>query len=285
MSTLALSSPPAPYEDLAGFYDVLSPRASYATWIGNIERVAIDCGLRGRRVLDLACGTGHSVVPWIDRGYTVTGCDHSPAMLALAADRTGGNARLDLADLRDLPVLGHFDLITCLNDSLNHLAGLRDFRSALRGMAANLASGGLIVFDLNTLATLRTTFSNSWIRETDDQLVVWSGLGPQDLSPGETTTAHIELFQAADPDRTWIRRSLHLTERHYPLQAVSHELHGVGLEVRRVLGQRRGGDVGTEAATEDDFKALFVAGRSRGLAAWALAHGHEGGDAMRIVGP
>lgn len=146
MTTLALDGPSVIYDDLAAFYDLLSPPTPYEAWIADIERVAIDCGLRGKRVLDVACGTGHSVVPWIERGYAVTGCDHSPAMLAVAAKRTGDRAVLEVADLGDLPHLGSFDLITCLNDSLNHLLRPTDVRAALRGMARNLASGGLVVF-------------------------------------------------------------------------------------------------------------------------------------------
>lgn len=275
MSTLELTGPIAPYDDLAAFYDLLSPPSEYSTWIAHIERVAIAYGLRGGRVLDVACGSGHSTNPWLERGYSVVGCDRSPRMLSLAAERTGGRAALELADLRELPALGSFDLVTCLNDSLNHLLSPRDVRAALRGMASNMASGGLIVFDVNTLDTLRRAFSCSWTREYDDRLVMWRGVGPAELPPGGTTHAQLLLF-GADSHGGWTRHSHELRERHYPLETIAHELHGVGLEARAVLAQRRGGIVESRNACEDDFKALFVAGRSRGLAAWALAHGHDG---------
>ena len=42
-------------------------------------------GFAGKRLLDLACGTGNSFVPFMGRGFRVTGCDASPAMLARGA--------------------------------------------------------------------------------------------------------------------------------------------------------------------------------------------------------
>lgn len=261
------------YEDLAAFYDLLSPPTDYEFWIEQIEGAALRCGLSGRRVLDVACGSGHSIIPWLARGYTVTGCDGSAAMLSLAAERSDGRATLELVDLRATPVLGAFDLVTCLNDSLNHLLHERDLRAALRGMSANLASGGLIAFDLNTLQTLSSAFSTTWVRESGDRLVLWRGLGSSDLEPGSTTRAQIELLSTSSGG--WERRTTQLAERHHPLASIVHELHAAGLEAKAILTQRRGGELVSTPACEEDFKALFLAGRSSGLAAWALAHGHE----------
>ena len=46
---------------------------------------------------------------------------------------------LFVADLRTLPVAGSFDLINCLDDSLNYLVDPGDLVPALSGMAAHLA--------------------------------------------------------------------------------------------------------------------------------------------------
>jgi SAM-dependent methyltransferase len=72
-------------------------------------------------VLDVACGTGKSFRPLLRRGYEVTGCDISPPMLEQAPAGAPG-VRLVPADMRALPDLGAFDLVTCLDDALNYLA-------------------------------------------------------------------------------------------------------------------------------------------------------------------
>src|SRR5688572_6001885 len=145
----------AAYDAVAPGYDLLTAGYAYDRWTAALEDLARDHGLRGSRLLDVACGTGKSFLPFLDRGYQVTACDVSPAMVGIAAAKAGGRARCEVADMRELPVLGAFDLVTCLGDALNHLPDLGAVEQALTGMAANLAPGGLAVLDLNTLAAYR----------------------------------------------------------------------------------------------------------------------------------
>src|SRR5688572_7361509 len=75
------------YERLAPAYDVLTADYRHDRWLAALEALAREHGLRGRRLLDVACGTGKSFLPLLDRGYDVAGCDLSPAMLARAAEK------------------------------------------------------------------------------------------------------------------------------------------------------------------------------------------------------
>ena len=44
----------------------------------------------GEPALDVACGTGRLLVPWLRAGLDVDGCDVSPDMLALCRERAEG---------------------------------------------------------------------------------------------------------------------------------------------------------------------------------------------------
>src|SRR3954453_5100228 len=135
------------YDPLAVAYGTLTADYDYDRWLTAIEALARDAGLRGNRLLDVACGTGSSFLPLSDR-YEVVGCDLSPAMLRRAAVRASDKpVRLLRHDMRALPVLGEFDLVLCLDDSLNHLLEPHDVVAALRGIAANLSPQGIAVFD------------------------------------------------------------------------------------------------------------------------------------------
>lgn len=57
--------------------------------LGHLERH----GLTGNRLLDVGCGTGRSLPPMLARGWQVTGCDVSAAMIERARGRVGGAAR------------------------------------------------------------------------------------------------------------------------------------------------------------------------------------------------
>jgi SAM-dependent methyltransferase len=163
----AAALPSAEYDAFAPHYDEFTSGSDYARWTDHVLEHARAHGLTGRTLLDLACGTGNSFLPFMNRGFEVVGVDASGAMLAEAACKAP-HARLVLSDLRELPLLGRFDLVTCFDDSLNYLPAEPDLRAAFRSIAANLAACGLTVFDLNTLNAYRTTFARDSVRDCDD---------------------------------------------------------------------------------------------------------------------
>ena len=121
------------YAVLAPAYDLLTAGYAYGPWLTAIERVAREHGLRGHRLLDVGCGTGKSFMPLLERGFDVTACDISPEMVDLAQRKAGARADVHVADMRRLPVFGEFDLITCIDDAVNHLLGAgRGLRRARR---------------------------------------------------------------------------------------------------------------------------------------------------------
>src|ERR687896_710143 len=122
------------YERLAPYYDELTREHDYEAWTGHLEAAANQFGLHGRRLLDAACGTGKSFLPFLRRGYDVTAFDISPGMVELARAKAPG-VELFVADLRTVEAIGRFDLITCLDDSLNYLTGDGELEAALAGLA------------------------------------------------------------------------------------------------------------------------------------------------------
>ena len=170
------------YAVLAPAYDLLTEGYAYGPWLAAIERLALRHGLAGRRLLDVGCGTGKSFLPLLDRGFEVTACDISPEMVAEARRKAGGRADVLVADMRRLPVLGEFDLITCIDDAINHLLDPEEVAAAFAGLRANLAPGGLLVFDVNTLAAYREV--PDVVVEDDERLVRWRGGLAELVAPG-----------------------------------------------------------------------------------------------------
>src|SRR4051812_22850285 len=88
------------YEGLAPYYDALTAGSDYEAWTSHVLALVRGYGACGVRLLDVACGTGKSFEPFIRRGFEVTACDASPAMLAQAARRAPG-VHLVEADMRE----------------------------------------------------------------------------------------------------------------------------------------------------------------------------------------
>ena len=104
-------------------------------WIGETEFRLILRLLepeRGARLLDVGCGTGYFTRRFVAKGYSVTGLDPDPAMLAYARAHRGGSEDYVQGDARSLPFSdGEFDY--CI--SIAALCFISDEHTALREMA------------------------------------------------------------------------------------------------------------------------------------------------------
>jgi SAM-dependent methyltransferase len=250
------------YEGLAEHYDEFTADYDYETWLGALEALALEHGLRGRRLLDVACGTGKSFEPMARRGYEIAACDLSPAMVELAREKAPPGSELFVADMRELPRAGEFDLVTCLDDSLNYVLDSEGLEAAIGGMAANLAPGGLLAFDLNSLGTYRRLFGRDSIGDSDGRMFCWRGKPSADPRPGESFTATIYVFVEEGHDR-WSRSSTTHWQRHHPRAEVERALELAGLELVATRGQLPGARLEHGPDEERHQKHVYLARRGR----------------------
>ena len=249
------------YERLAPFYDELTREHDYDAWTGHLERAALSFGVSGRRLLDAACGTGKSFLPFLRRGYAVTGCDISAEMVAVARAKAPG-ADLFVADIRALAQLGCFDLVTCLDDSVNYLVEDGDLDAAFAALGQNLASDGVLVFDVNTLSTYRTTFACDMTQEGPDVFLAWRGGCSAHEEPGCLAALTVEAFRDTGSGLYERVTSLH-RQRHHPRAEVESALRGAGLRAVGVFGQLPDGSLDAGADEERHHKLVYFVQRDR----------------------
>lgn len=250
------------YDAFAPHYDDFTAHHDYEAWTATLEALAQECGLRGRRLLDVACGTGKSFLPYLDRGYEVCACDISPAMLEVAAEKAGDRARLLTCDMRDLPALGRFDFVCCIDDAVNYVLAHNELVSTLSGLARNLAPGGVVLFDANSVITYRTFFASTSVVIGDDRVLVWDGHASESFGAGDLAQATLEALNRRDDGTWWRERGVH-HQRHHPVTTVQSALRRAGLEAVAVRGMRLDGTM-TETFDElENSKAVYVA-RARG---------------------
>lgn len=109
-------------------FDFHEARA-YDAWAGNPQRrpaaelekrLMLDMlkPMRGESLLDIGCGTGASLLPFLDAGLQVTGIDPSPYMLDIALGRLGHRVDFYRGFAEDLPFddnsFNHACLVTTL---------------------------------------------------------------------------------------------------------------------------------------------------------------------------
>lgn len=241
------------YDTLASAYDLFTKDYEYESWTGKLLAEAQSAGLEGKRLLDVGCGTGLSFVALLDLGFEVTACDISPRMLEVAHRRVGDRAELLVADMRELPDLGAFDLVWAVNDAANYVLSGEELRASLRSMVRNLAPDGVVLFDLNTLFTFKTSFCETSAREVDGQRFVWRGaMDAEEIVPGAVAEAH---FEAVGKPIDHVHR-----QRHFPEADVLAALEEAGLRSRAVLGELEG-VLSSDLDEDVHTKAVYVATR------------------------
>jgi SAM-dependent methyltransferase len=166
-----------------------------------------------------------------------------------------------VADMRRLPELGEFDLITCLDDGINHLLDPEEVADAFECLRANLAPGGLLVFDINTL--LAYSDVPDVVVEDDDRLLHWRGGLAELEAPGEEAEVVIDVF-THEGDGLWRRALSRQRHRHHPVEEIWELAEEAGLEVAALVGQRQGAVLDDELDERVHHKAVFVMRREGG---------------------
>ncbi|NMD42542.1 MAG: class I SAM-dependent methyltransferase [Firmicutes bacterium] len=149
----------APYSGYAAIYDRIMVGVDYEGWVDYVEALLQPYGCKPTAVLDLACGTGSSTLPFAARGYRVSGIDLSGPMLELAQAKAAAAAlpvEFHRMDLRALELTQRFDLAVLFQDGLNYLLTDEELLQAFTGVRDLLLPGGFFIFDL-TRPSLRNS--------------------------------------------------------------------------------------------------------------------------------
>lgn len=139
------------FDAIADVYEELVAWAPYHNWVADLQQRLRRHGLRAdHRILDAACGTGLSAIPWAERGYDVVGVDRSEPMLRQARRKVAGRnlpVSFVSGDLLALETPGPFGLAVCMHSGLDYILDLRRLARAFGSLRGRLSPGGLLAFD------------------------------------------------------------------------------------------------------------------------------------------
>jgi ubiquinone/menaquinone biosynthesis C-methylase UbiE len=136
------------YEKLALFYDQLMQGIDYEAWVNYVEELVASFQGKVRSVVDLACGTGNSTIPWAKRGYHTIGVDLSAEMLDIAcrkAVRQGYEIKFQQCDLCSFRLDQKVDLAVCFQDGFNYILDIKKLAAAFQSVFANLNEEGFFL--------------------------------------------------------------------------------------------------------------------------------------------
>ncbi|ASS96153.1 class I SAM-dependent DNA methyltransferase [Peribacillus simplex] len=245
------------YERFAYVYDELMKDAPYEKWLMILTAKLEQYGIGGRKVLDLACGTGEMTVELAQHGFEVTGVDLSDEMLLVANEKAvklGLSIPLFQQNMAELEGLGQFDCVTIFCDSLNYLRDEEDIVKTFSRVHEHLKDGGLFLFDIHSIYKMEEIFrDNTFAVNGEEVSYIW------DCFPGEEpySVEHDLSFFVRDDESGLYDRfdELHY-QRTYPVEQYKKWLEQAGFTVSEIMADLEEAPLATE--TE---RILFVASK------------------------
>ncbi|AZP05077.1 class I SAM-dependent DNA methyltransferase [Jeotgalibaca ciconiae] len=244
------------YQIFSNFYDKVMDQSVYDDWLSFVRQY--QAKYHGERqsleILELACGTGIIATKLAEKGHTVTGFDLSDDMLSLAYDRMGQKdvtIQLMQGDMRDLPFIQNFDMVTCFSDSLCYLHEEEELLQVFQGVHANLCMGGTFLFDVHSLYQMNEIFPGyQYIYQEEEEVFLWeSFLGEQ-----ENSVEHVLTFFVEEADGRYERMQEVHEERSFSIDVYQRLLKKAGFTSVEVKA-----DFGKEEVTETTTRWFFVA--------------------------
>lgn len=161
------------YSSFAQVYDMFMDNVPYEEWsrylIGLLKEYGIEDGL----VADLGCGTGKITRLLSDAGYDMIGVDNAAEMLEIAREIQEDEERDDiwylLQDMRELELSGEVNAMVSICDSMNYILEEEDLKEVFLRVKEYLQTGGIFIFDMNTLHKYRDMIGETTIAENRDE--------------------------------------------------------------------------------------------------------------------
>ena len=106
---------------------------------------------KDKKILEPLCGNGRFLVPFMERGFDISGIDSSKEMLGKLKQKAP-NAKAICADIREYSPQGHFDYIFISSGSVSLFTDMGLCKTILKALKEMLSPKGKLVFAVDTIA-------------------------------------------------------------------------------------------------------------------------------------
>ncbi|MGO9602978.1 MAG: class I SAM-dependent DNA methyltransferase [Candidatus Binataceae bacterium] len=135
------------YTKSAAFYDAIYSFKNYPAEAAQLHSIIRKYQRSpGKRLLDVACGTGQHIQALRAHQYEPEGVDLDENLLAIARERNQG-VRFHCADMVDFDLGATFDVVTCLFSAIGYVKTVEAMRRAIQNMARHVAPGGVLIVE------------------------------------------------------------------------------------------------------------------------------------------
>ena len=164
------------YTEFALIYDELMTDIPYDTYVDLISLAA--GGIKGKKIIDVGCGTGLLAVKLAKAGALVTGVDLSRDMLNIAEKRANDlSLKIDFLEkpMQEIEGQEQYDAAVIAIDSLNYLPDRKSVLNTFIGIHSVLKSGGMLMFDVHSTFKTDVIFMEGPFTYDNDRIsYIWN---------------------------------------------------------------------------------------------------------------
>lgn len=106
---------------------------------------------KGMSILEPLCGSGRFMVPFIKKGFNISGIDNSSEMLGKLTEKSPG-AKVVQSNIEEFQTSERFDYIFISSGSVSLFTDMNSCKIILTKMKSLLKTGGRFVFAVDTVA-------------------------------------------------------------------------------------------------------------------------------------
>jgi ubiquinone/menaquinone biosynthesis C-methylase UbiE len=240
------------YGNLASLYDKMID-VNYDEWVKFIEEYFRRKGitLKGKKALELGCGTGNMTMRLKEKGMEITALDISEDMLTLAQDKAF-EKRFKInflnQDMAEFELNRKFDLVFSFCDGYNYIIEEESLVNSFYKVFKHLNDQGRFIFDISTHHKLRDIIGSNTFTINDEKLCyIWDNYYEKDILEMYITFFVPEGKLYKRIDETHVQRS-------YSVETLIELLHKTGFNKVEVLE-----DYSFKTLNDESIRATFIA--------------------------
>jgi len=135
------------YSRKAHRYDEIEQDRNYLVEVRELkERIKENKKSRGKRLLDVGCGTGPHLF-YLKNDFLCTGIDLNKQMLDVAKKKLKRKVNLIQANMIDFKLDEPFDIIVCLFSVINHVKNYSELKKSFVNLFNHLKKGGVCIIE------------------------------------------------------------------------------------------------------------------------------------------
>lgn len=174
------------YTGIAAIYDSMID-IDYNKWIKFIGDYlnSKSITLKGKRALELACGTGNMTLRLKEKGIDITAIDISDDMLSSAQEKAFEKRyKINFLnqDLTEFELNRKFDFVFSFCDGYNYITDEESLVNSFKKVFDHLDNRGVFIFDVSTIHKLRDIIGGNTFTMNDDALCyIWDNYYEDDM--------------------------------------------------------------------------------------------------------